>query len=90
MIAFCFFYYSKTIPKNQCNSNQVGTGLLCFYVYPLCYAAVLLKFTCYAQYYAQALESLSDYCAIYIQVCMNSSLHVADICYVNCFIRVYL
>ena len=32
----------------------------------------------YAQYYAQEQELLSDYYAIYIQVGMNNSLHVAD------------
>ena len=32
---------------------------------PLCYAAVLLKFTYYAQYYAEEQE-LSDYYANYI------------------------
>ena len=45
---------------------------------PLCYAAVLLKFTYYAQYYAQEQELLSDYYTIHIQFCMNNSLHVAD------------
>ena len=29
--------------------SQLGTSLLCFYFYPLCFAAVLLKFTYYAQ-----------------------------------------
>ena len=42
----------------------VGTNLLCSYFYPLCYAAVLLKFT----YYAQEQELWSEYYAIYIQV----------------------
>ena len=31
----------------------VGTGLLCLLFYLLCYPAVLLKFTYYAQNYAQ-------------------------------------
>ena len=48
------------------------------YFYPLFYAAVFLKFTYYAQYYAQEQELLSDYYAIYMQVGMNNSLHVAD------------
>ena len=58
--------------------QRVGTSLLCFYFYPLCYAVVLLKFTYYAQYYAQEQEILPGYCAINIQFCMNSSLYVAD------------
>ena len=32
----------------------------------ICYAAVLLKFTCYAQYYAQEHELLSDYYTSYM------------------------
>ena len=39
----------------------VGTSLLCFYFfifYLLCYAAVLINFTYYAQYYAH----VSDLC----------------------------
>ena len=40
------------------------------------------------------LEALSDYYAIHIQVCINSSVHVADnnYCYNDCFITctVYL
>ena len=31
----------------------VGTGLLCLFFNLLCYAAVLIKFTYYAQNYAQ-------------------------------------
>ena len=27
----------------------LGTGLLCLFFHPLCYAAVLIKFTYYAQ-----------------------------------------
>ena len=44
--------------------------------YPLCYAAVLLKFT----YYSEEQEMWSDllYYAIYIQVCMNELLLVVD------------
>ena len=45
---------------------------------PICFAAVLLKFTYYAQYYAQEKELWSDYYAIYIQVCISNLLHVAD------------
>ena len=58
----------------------VGTSLLCLYFYPLCYAAVLLKFTYYTQYYAQEQELvlLSDYYAFYMQFCMRNLLHVAD------------
>ena len=41
--------------------GQIGTSLLYFYFYLLCYAAVLLKFTYYAQYYAQEQKLLSDY-----------------------------
>ena len=54
----------------------VGTSLLCFYFYPLCYVAVLLEFTYYAQYYVQEEELLSDYYAIYMQFYMNNLLHV--------------
>ena len=57
-------------------------------LFPLCYTAVLLKFTYYAQYYAQEQE-LSDYVAIYVQFCMSNSLHVAGNFYKDCFIRVY-
>ena len=46
--------------------------------YPLCYAAVLLKFTYYAQFNAQEQELLSDYYAFYMQSCTRYSLHVAD------------
>ena len=63
----------------------LGTSLLCFYFYPLCYAAVLLKFT----YHAQEQELLSDYYAIYMRSCMSSSLHVVDNFYKDYFIRVY-
>ena len=35
---------------------------------PICFAAALLKFTYYAQYYVQEQELWSDYHAIYIQV----------------------
>ena len=56
----------------------LGNSLLCVYFYPLCYAAVLLKFTYYTQYYAQEEELSSDYYAFYIQFCMSNSLHVED------------
>ena len=39
---------------------------------------MLLKFTYYAQYYAQEQELLSDYYVIYVQICMNNTLHVED------------
>ena len=57
---------------------QLGTSLLWFWFYSLCYAAVLLEFTYYAQYYAQEQKLLSDYYAIHIQFCMYNLLHVAD------------
>ena len=38
----------------------------------------VLKFTYYAQYHAQEQELWSNYYAIYIQVCMNNLLHVAN------------
>ena len=44
---------------------------------------MLLKFTYYAQHYAQEQELLSDYYAIHIQLCMNNSLHVADNSYIK-------
>ena len=72
------------ISKNQ--ALQVGTSLLCFYFYPLCYAAVPLKFT----YYALEQGLLSDYYASYAQVCMNNSLHIRSRQFQkDCFIRVY-
>ena len=58
-------------------------------LYPLCYATVFLKFTYYAQYYAQKQESLSDYSAFYMQFGMRISLHVAEKFYKDYFIRVY-
>ena len=39
---------------------------------------VLLKFTYYAQYYAQEQELWSDYYAFYVQVCRSNLLHVAE------------
>ena len=41
-------------------------SLLCFHFYPLCYTAVLLKFTYSAQYYAQEQEFWSDYYVSYV------------------------
>ena len=32
--------------------RKLGTGLLCLFFHPLCYAAALIKFTYYAQNYA--------------------------------------
>ena len=52
---------------------------------PLCYAAVLLKFT----YYSQEQELWSEYYAIYIKVCMKKLLLVVDN-FRKTFIRVYL
>ena len=37
------------------------TSLLCFHFYRLCYAAVLLNFTYYTQYYAEEQGLMSDY-----------------------------
>ena len=44
------------------------------------HAAVLLKFTYYAQYaqYAQEQELWSNYYTIYVHVCINNSLHIED------------
>ena len=56
----------------------LGSSLSCFNFYLLYYAAVLIKFTLYAHYYAQEQEFLSDYYAFYMQCCMSNSLHVAD------------
>ena len=39
----------RRAPLDPC----LGTGLLCLLFYLLCYAAVLIKFTYYAQNYAQ-------------------------------------
>ena len=47
----------------------------------ICYAAVFLKFTYYAQYYTQEQELLSDYYAFYMQLCTNNS---ADNFYKDC------
>ena len=71
------------------NMYDVRTNLLCFYFYPLCYAAVLLKFTYYAQYYAQEQGLSSDYICYLYTICMNNSLHVANNFYKDCFIKVY-
>ena len=60
----------------------LGTSLLCFYFYPLCYATVLLKLTYYAQYYAQKEELLSKYYTFYMQFFMNNSLQVTDNFYI--------
>ena len=40
---------------------RLGTGLLCLFFYLLCYATVLIKFTYYAQNYAQEEELCSVY-----------------------------
>ena len=56
-----------------------------FLFLPICYAAVFLKFT----YYAQEQELWSEYYAIYIQAYMNKLLLV-DNFRKTCFIRVYL
>ena len=50
--------------------------MLLFLPIMLCCSA--LKITYYAQYYAQEQELLSDYYAIYIQICMKNTLHVAN------------
>ena len=62
----------------------IRTSLLCFYFCLLYNATVLLKFTYYAQYYAQEQELWSEYYAILIQVFMNKFLLK------DCFIRVHL
>ena len=46
--------------------------------YPaICYNAVLLNLTCYAQYYVQEQELLSNYYSytVYAQVSLKNSLH---------------
>ena len=46
--------YRHSIPTiNYGFELLVGTGLLCLFFYLLCYAALLIKFTYYAQNYAQ-------------------------------------
>ena len=52
------------IDSNQ-SLSPLGTSLLCFHFYTLCYAAVPLKITYYAQCYAQEQELLSDYYVLY-------------------------
>ena len=57
---YTFFYYStyllfcmcypKSVSFIEFPLDMIGTSLLCFYFQLLCYAAVLLKFICYAQY----------------------------------------
>ena len=69
--------YDRLLFKH-CACSKVGTSLLCFYFHLLCYAAVLLKFTYYTQYYAQEQGLWSEYYAICIQVCINNSLHIAN------------
>ena len=44
----------------------------------MCYVVVLLNRTFYVQYYPQAKDLQLECYAIYIPVCMNDSLHVAD------------
>ena len=63
---------------HTCISTRDKPTMLLFLPIIICYAAVLLKFTYYAQYYAQEQQLLSDYYAFYMQFCMSSSLHVAD------------
>ena len=61
--------------------------------YLLCYVAVLIKFTYYAQNYAQELELCLAYYLpyIYVQICMNKSLLIlADNLERLFFIKVYL
>ena len=80
-------HYPILIMNLICQWDTFGTKLvirdqpIMLLFYPLCYVAVLLKFTYYAQYYAQEHELLSDHYAFYMQFCMSSSLHIADILY---------
>ena len=53
------------------NLSTLGSSLLR-------YAVVLLNFTCYAQYYARIQKLWLHYFDIYIQMCMNNSLHRAE------------
>ena len=46
---FLLSFYYIAIFKNQLNVHDLGTSLLCLFFYLLCYAAVLIKFTYYAQ-----------------------------------------
>ena len=72
-------YNSRDQPIILCCSVCiiVGTSLLC-------YAAVFLTFT----YYAEEQQLLSD--AIYMPVYINNSLHVADNFYNDCFVRIFM
>ena len=56
----------------------VGTSLLCFYFQPLCYAAVLLKFTYHAQNYAQEQELWSEYYATYLYTKLHEQLNTCN------------
>ena len=60
----------KTVPvvTTVTRYSTLWIRLLCFYVYPLCYATVLLKFTYYPQYYAQEQELWSD---CYVILCIR-------------------
>ena len=71
-----------TLGAAQSRDSQLGTSLLCFYLYLLCYAAVLINFTYYAcSCVRQKLEE-------YIHTCskINEVLSMS----VDCSIRVYL
>ena len=51
--------------------------MLIFYL--LCYAAVLIKFTYYAQNYAQENKNCAySFITICIQICMNDPLLISD------------
>ena len=64
-------------PRKFSPSN-VLTYTVCIFFHPLCYAAVLIKFTYYAQNYAQEYELCLVIITIYLQICMNKSLLIAD------------
>ena len=55
-------------------ASLLGTSLLCLFSYLLCYAAVFIKFTYYAQNYAQEKLCLA-YITICIQIFMNTVSH---------------
>ena len=58
-------------------AGKFGGGINVLFL-PIMLCCSALKFTYYAQYYAQVQELWSEYYCIYIQVCMNKLILVVD------------
>ena len=74
---------SKDSVLQLCMVSRDQISLLCFYFYLLCYAAVLINFTYYAQYYAH----VRDLC-LGIWTVLLWYIHLKYL-YGDCSIRVY-